>query len=37
MNHEDLLQQVKAFTQDAGYVSVSSLQRKFMIGYQQAR
>lgn len=37
MNHEDLLQQAKAFTQDAGYVSVSSLQRKFMIGYQQAR
>ena len=37
MNHEDLLQQAKAFTKDAGYVSVSSLQRKFMIGYQQAR
>ena len=35
-NNEDLLQQAILFIQEVDYISVSSLQRKFLIGYQQA-
>ncbi|MCY6411386.1 DNA translocase FtsK [Acinetobacter sp. VNH17] len=35
-NNEDLLQQAILFVQEVEYISVSSLQRKFLIGYQQA-
>ena len=35
-NNEDLLQQAMLFAQEVDYISVSSLQRKFLIGYQQA-
>ena len=35
-NNEDLLQQAILFVQEVDYISVSSLQRKFLIGYQQA-
>ena len=33
---EDLLQQAILFVQEVEHISVSSLQRKFLIGYQQA-
>ena len=35
-NNEDLLQQAILFIQEVEHISVSSLQRKFLIGYQQA-
>ena len=35
-NNEDLLQQAILFVQEVEHISVSSLQRKFLIGYQQA-
>ena len=35
-NNEDLLQQAILFAQEVEHISVSSLQRKFLIGYQQA-
>ena len=35
-NNEDLLQQAILFVQEVEHNSVSSLQRKFLIGYQQA-
>ena len=35
-NNEDLLQQAILFVQEVELISVSSLQRKFLIGYQQA-
>jgi len=35
-NNEDLLQQAMLFAQEVDHISVSSLQRKFLIGYQQA-
>ena len=35
-NNEDLLQQAILFIQAVEHISVSSLQRKFLIGYQQA-
>ena len=35
-NNEDLLQQAMLFAQEVDYISVSSLQRKCLIGYQQA-
>ena len=31
-NNEDLLQQAMLFAQEVDYISVSSLQRKFLIG-----
>ena len=35
-NNEDLLQQAILFAQEVEHISVSSLQRKFLIGDQQA-
>ena len=37
MQDSPLIQQVKEFSQDAGYVSISSLQRRFILGYEQAK
>lgn len=37
MNNDDLLQQAKQFAQDVDYISVSSLQRKLLVGYTQAK
>ena len=37
MQNTLLIKQAKEFSQDAGYVSVSSLQRKFILGYEQAK
>ena len=35
-DNKELLQQAMLFAQEVDYISVSSLQRKFLIGYQQA-
>ncbi|WHP06506.1 DNA translocase FtsK [Acinetobacter corruptisaponis] len=35
-NNEELLQQAILFAKELDYISVSGLQRKFLIGYQQA-
>ncbi|TXJ10535.1 MAG: hypothetical protein E6Q25_00420 [Acinetobacter sp.] len=37
MQDEQLLRQIKDFCQDIGYVSISSLQRKFMLGYEHTK
>lgn len=37
MQDEELLQQIKDFTQAIGYVSVSSIQRKFMLRYEHSK
>ena len=34
MLDEPLLEQIKIFSQDIGYVSISSVQRKFMLSYK---
>ncbi|ENV18213.1 DNA translocase FtsK [Acinetobacter guillouiae] len=36
MQSDDLFERAKLFTKDVGVVSVSSLQRQFLIGYSQA-
>ncbi len=36
MLDEPLLEQIKIFSQDIGYVSISSVQRKFMLSYTHA-
>ena len=36
MLDEPLLEQIKIFSQDIGYVSKSSVQRKFMLSYTHA-
>jgi DNA segregation ATPase FtsK/SpoIIIE-like protein len=36
MQSDDLFERAKLFTEDVGVVSVSSLQRQFLIGYSQA-
>lgn len=36
-DNKDLLEQAMLFAQEVEYISVSSLQRKFLIGYQQAK
>ena len=36
MQSEDLFERAKLFTEEVGVVSVSSLQRKFLIGHTQA-
>ena len=36
-NNEELLQQAILFAQEIDYISVSGLQRKFLIGYEQAK
>lgn len=33
MLDEPLLEQIKIFSQDIGYISISSVQRKFMLSY----
>lgn len=33
---EQLFKQIKSYAQDIDYISISALQRKFLIGYQQA-
>ena len=35
-DNKELLQQAILFVQEVEHISVSSLQRKFLIGYQQA-
>nr|MBP8207134.1 hypothetical protein [Acinetobacter sp.] len=35
-DNKELLQQAILFAQEVEHISVSSLQRKFLIGYQQA-
>lgn len=35
-DNKELLEQAMLFAQEVDYISVSSLQRKFLIGYQQA-
>ena len=35
-DNKELLQQAMLFAQEVEHISVSSLQRKFLIGYQQA-
>ena len=37
MQNTLLIKQAKEFSQDAGYVSISSLQRRFILGYEQAK
>lgn len=36
MNHQNLLDQAKYFALEIDYISVSTLQRKLLIGYNQA-
>ena len=36
MQLDDLFERAKLFTEEVGVVSVSSLQRQFLIGYSQA-
>ena len=36
MQSDDLFERAKLFTEEVGVVSVSSLQRQFLIGYSQA-
>ena len=36
MQSDDLFERAKLFTEEVGVVSVSSLQRKFLIGHFQA-
>ena len=36
MQSDDLFERAKLFTEEVGVVSVSSLQRKFLIGHTQA-
>ena len=36
MLDEPLLEQIKIFSQDIGYISISSVQRKFMLSYTHA-
>ena len=36
MNHQNLLDQAKIFALKVDYISVSTLQRKLLIGYNQA-
>ena len=36
MLDEPLLERIKIFSQDIGYVSISSVQRKFMLSYTHA-
>lgn len=36
MLDEPLLEQIKIFSQDIGYISISSIQRKFMLSYTHA-
>ena len=36
MQSDDLFERAKSFTEEMGVVSVSSLQRKFLIGHTQA-
>ena len=36
MQFDDLFERAKLFTEEVGVVSVSSLQRKFLIGHSQA-
>lgn len=36
MQFDDLFKRAKLFTEEVGVVSVSSLQRKFLIGHSQA-
>lgn len=36
MNHQKLLDQAKYFALEVDYISVSTLQRKLLIGYSQA-
>lgn len=36
MQSGDLFERAKLFTEEVGVVSVSSLQRQFLIGYSQA-
>lgn len=36
MLDEPLLEQIKIFSQDIGYVSISSVQRKFILSYTHA-
>ena len=36
MQSDDLFERAKLFIEEVGVVSVSSLQRKFLIGYTQA-
>ena len=33
MQDQQLLEQIKTFSQNIGYISISSLQRKFMLSY----
>lgn len=37
MNHQDLLDQAKYFALEIDYISVSTLQRKLLIGYGEAK
>ena len=37
MLDEPLLEQIKIFSQDIGYISISSIQRKFMLSYTHAK
>ena len=37
MQSDDLFERAKLFTEEMGVVSVSSLQRKFLIGHFQAK
>ncbi|MGS0707718.1 DNA translocase FtsK [Acinetobacter sp. ANC 3781] len=36
MQSDDLFEHAKLFTEEMGVVSISSLQRKFLIGHSQA-
>lgn len=36
MQSDDLFERAKLFTEEVGVISVSSLQRKFLIGHSQA-
>ncbi|MGQ1158063.1 DNA translocase FtsK [Acinetobacter baumannii] len=36
MQSDDLFERAKLFTEEVGVISVSSLQRKFLIGHTQA-
>ena len=36
MQDQQLLEQIKTFSQDIGYISISSVQRKFMLSYTHA-
>lgn len=36
MLDEPLLEKIKIFSQDIGYVSISAVQRKFMLSYTHA-